>query len=761
MTENQFNKLQPEKLCPFNSNDWETMKNKRNCPDPEFYHCMPNQYNEPGEICVKPNWASKNYCPIFNTAANDIDLIPCDLQYGACSDTDYRSNQVFLYPGCLNKTLIIGKTSTDRTDSESAVLSPVKLQIIIPAVAIPLLLLLLIGVAFYCWRRKGTKLDANDIELQPLLHQNTVPWRFKKTINYLENKVFCRPESYEHAVGILSTKGHITLIGPPGSGKTFMAVQLARQLCGKEKTQMVFCKTLHEITALPKLENACLYVIMDGWLDQYMYYPSKVKEDKQLFDHIFDDCINYKTVRIIFTVQEDRWKAYGNRLSNQKMFWRESLFFINNKSFSNEVVQSMIIHHLQYHETREDSMRTKTKSDEENLTNEKRNKEKIIKQAIAEDLKRDKEFSLPLVIDLLCANNLLVPKRAKVTKHGFSKILQKFLQKWLTDESKDEKDSFTIFLFTALQGGKVTLHDFSSKVVRPTYENVCKEYKSECREDIESIEGLLRQNGRLMSCLYEENDVFVFRHDSLLCFVLQFLTETKNANFLIQNADLEILLNRCWIKDGIFKSYNNAIKDIIPSNPVGTVCLPIDAFMDLAVRINGEMERSCQTFPDWPKHVFMEHSTFLKTWNKVQPELNVAYPEKCPGKLPNVSLSISKNEETSFHGSKSPGIVLIQTEIEKNSLQIKIKDEEKAISDSDSKRTGYEEEIGQKGVKPVLENKYFSGPNKGESPENFSNPNTHAFEDGQSTHKTKKNKGKVISDKAKIKSDKQQKKREV
>ncbi|XP_062599843.1 uncharacterized protein LOC134261415, partial [Saccostrea cucullata] len=106
MTENHFKKLQPGELCPFNSNGWETMKNQHNCPDPEFYHCIPNQYNEPGEICVKPDWASNNHCPIFNTVAVKIDLIPCDLQYGACSDTDYRSNKVYLYPGCLNKTLI-------------------------------------------------------------------------------------------------------------------------------------------------------------------------------------------------------------------------------------------------------------------------------------------------------------------------------------------------------------------------------------------------------------------------------------------------------------------------------------------------------------------------------------------------------------------------------------------------------------------------------------------------------------------------------
>ena len=34
-------------------------------------------------------------CPMYITKGNMFDLIPCDLQYGACSDKDYRSNEVF------------------------------------------------------------------------------------------------------------------------------------------------------------------------------------------------------------------------------------------------------------------------------------------------------------------------------------------------------------------------------------------------------------------------------------------------------------------------------------------------------------------------------------------------------------------------------------------------------------------------------------------------------------------------------------------
>ncbi|XP_062571136.1 uncharacterized protein LOC134233159 [Saccostrea cucullata] len=489
-------------------------------------------------------------------------------------------------------------------------------------------------VNVYAHQSRGAKHDPNDIELQPLLHHNTVPWRFKKTINYLENKVFCRPESYEDAVGFLSTNCHITLIGPPGSGKTFMAVQLARQLCGKkELSQLKFCETLQELTALPESGNTYLYIIMDDWIDRYMYYPPKFKEDTKLFDHIFEDCLKNKRMRIIFTVQEDRWNAYGDLLSDQKLFCQDSLFFINNKSFSKEVLQHMIKNHLQYHETKEVSMNTRTESEEENLAMEKRNKSNEIKQAFAKDLKSDQDFSLPVMIDLICANRFLVPGKTIFFKDEFSKILQTFIQNWLTCISNDDKNSFCILMFAALHGGKVKLGDFTSKVFHPIYENVCKEYGSECLRDIERIEVLLRQNERLKGCLYQENDLFVFRHDSLLCFVLKFLTETKDASFLIRNADIEILLKRCWIKESIVKIFEDSAKSLMPNDPVGTVIIPINSIKDLAKRIYTDMMEG-YSIPDWSQHVFTEHKTFSTMGREVLKKSDEARPDLLKKILP-------------------------------------------------------------------------------------------------------------------------------
>ncbi|XP_062578278.1 uncharacterized protein LOC134240186 [Saccostrea cucullata] len=102
----QFKPLQSGTFCPFNRNYWEDLERKFNCQKLDLYHCIPNQDNNPYEVCVQPQWTERNYCPIFNKmAAGYIDHTSSDPQYGACPDTKYRSNMVYLYPGCLNKTL--------------------------------------------------------------------------------------------------------------------------------------------------------------------------------------------------------------------------------------------------------------------------------------------------------------------------------------------------------------------------------------------------------------------------------------------------------------------------------------------------------------------------------------------------------------------------------------------------------------------------------------------------------------------------------
>lgn len=49
----------------------------------------------------------------------------------------------------------------------------------------------------------------------------------KKAIDYLKGNVFSPNTFYERAIGVLDVHHCITIIGPPGSGKTLTAVQLA------------------------------------------------------------------------------------------------------------------------------------------------------------------------------------------------------------------------------------------------------------------------------------------------------------------------------------------------------------------------------------------------------------------------------------------------------------------------------------------------------------------------------------------------------
>ncbi|XP_065939710.1 uncharacterized protein [Magallana gigas] len=153
MDKTQFNPRPFKELCPFDLLEWERLKGIWNCSDQELYHCLPNQYNYPGQICVKPNWVLKNYCPIYNTVAAKIDLIPCDSQYGACSDKDYRSNLVYMYSGCLNKTEILEEIITDTPPKQ---LLPFPLHFLVIAAVVALVVLILVGLAswFFCRRRK-------------------------------------------------------------------------------------------------------------------------------------------------------------------------------------------------------------------------------------------------------------------------------------------------------------------------------------------------------------------------------------------------------------------------------------------------------------------------------------------------------------------------------------------------------------------------------------------------------------------------------
>uniref|UniRef100_A0A8W8N5I3 Novel STAND NTPase 3 domain-containing protein n=1 Tax=Magallana gigas TaxID=29159 RepID=A0A8W8N5I3_MAGGI len=272
-------------LCPFDSVKWERLKGIWNCSDQELYHCLPNQYNIPGQICVKPNWVLKNYCPIYNTAAAKIDLIPCDSQYGACSNNDYRSNLVYMYSGCLNKTEILKETTTYTPPIVSFAL-PLHFIIII-IVAASLLLIFAGSIFFFCRRRKAKYYETGEYQLG----QSEIPTGFQKTNDYLKSRVFTSSKFYEHAIGVLDVYRCITIVGPPGCGKTVTALQLASRKCGRGgKSQLYFCQTLEEVLTTAQ-ENNDAYIIVDEFLDKYFYYPSTLDEAVESLNVICNELV--------------------------------------------------------------------------------------------------------------------------------------------------------------------------------------------------------------------------------------------------------------------------------------------------------------------------------------------------------------------------------------------------------------------------------------------------------------------------------------
>lgn len=114
---------------------------------------------------------------------------------------------------------------------------------------------------------------------------------FQKTHDYLKSRVFSTSKFYEHAIGALDIYRCITIVGPPGCGKTLTALQLAFRKCGRGlKSQLYFCQTLEEVLTTAREDNDA-YIIVDEFLDKYFYYPSTLCEAIESLDVIFNELI--------------------------------------------------------------------------------------------------------------------------------------------------------------------------------------------------------------------------------------------------------------------------------------------------------------------------------------------------------------------------------------------------------------------------------------------------------------------------------------
>lgn len=509
-------------------------------------------------------------------------------------------------------------------------------------------------------------------EMERLLSHCDIPPGMQKNIDYLDNSVFSPSKVYEHAIGVLDINHCITIIGPPGSGKTLTALQLARRKCGKGgKTKLYFCQNLDEISDKADA-NHNTYIVMDDWIDHYVYYPSTLQEAVKCLDQIYGDFVKSGNVHLILTAQEDKWKKFSDVLKDCCVFDSQRLVKLDFKKTSKKQLkekQNIILCHFQYFDIEENSEKIKNQAKDEKITAQQRREcfekkdeqkqtddenemlkilenctvndqngekmtvvEKGSIEKLAKKLKQEDAFSFPIMIDLICRNERLMKAKDLIFKDGFTDILNVFFENWSNDTNVNEKRSFCVLVFAALLGERISVTDFSSQLTGPLYKRICSEHdhylkevgekgkqKHKTENSIENIEPdseekLLMNNCRLKSCLYRisrghGNTSFVFQHNSLLRFILSFVMKMKDENFLIENANFEILLNMCWLDNTLLD------KLTMKSIPEGSICISVNSYKPLAKRIHLETLQGYR-IPQWQNHAFMSHKTFREVWAK-------------------------------------------------------------------------------------------------------------------------------------------------
>lgn len=445
---------------------------------------------------------------------------------------------------------------------------------------------------------------------------------FKKTFDYLNGHVFSTNRLYGFGIGILDNYNCITIIGPPGSGKTITAVQLAYRKC--ELSNLFFCRTVEDI--LDKAEkHKDVYIIVDDWIDKYVYYPSKLDNVIDLLSSVYNNFVRNGEVYIILTVQKDSWKRFKGSLKSCGLFQRECLLKIQSENFTKTEKQNMILCHFKHFNLKVNSDRGQNKSRDNfaaNLTK----------------LRNEWNFSFPVMIDLICALELERAQQ-RILMNGFSYVLQNFFDKWLEEGDINQKRSFCILVFAAFLGGRVSLTDFKCPITGPLFDKVCSKYRCSLHAGNESIqdkspdqeiEMLLGENKQLRSCLYQtscrQNDiVFIFHHRSLFEFVLSYIKE-KGEVFFIENVHVEVLLKNCWIEEprGILDIFfADLVLDGYPlKQPEGSVSLSTSVIETLAKRIYSEKEKG-YCIPEWDDHIFMRRMDFKKFWKKVDQSIQI------------------------------------------------------------------------------------------------------------------------------------------
>nr|XP_034314785.1 uncharacterized protein LOC117684907 [Crassostrea gigas] len=446
--------------------------------------------------------------------------------------------------------------------------------------------------------------------------------------------MFITSTVYEHAISALDVHRCITIVGPPGCGKTLTARQLASRKCEKDGgSKLYFRQTLEEILTIAEKDSNA-YIIVDDCLDKYLYFPSTLQSAMECLNKTYAEYIKDKKIYLILTAQEDKWNRLRISLKGCCLFNEPHLLTINSKIFSQKGKRNMVLRHFECFDIEEKEKEDSVGEETSNLMKTTTFVHKGTVDNIVMNVKEEREFSFPLVVDLICNNKRLLRALDRVFKYGFEDTLTKFFDTWSNDTDIKEKRSFCILVFAALLGGEISPRDFSTQKTGAIYNRICRDYSCPLNanesmqketegndelkqnEFVEQQSELFETNLRLKSCLYQSSKgqgcpCFAFQHSSLVRFVLLYIKKRKGESFIIENATIEVLLNKCWLDVSIFDR-----KSTLPKSLEGSVIFSKKYFLALAERILSEMQNG-DGIPEWDKHVFLSHAEFHEVWKSI------------------------------------------------------------------------------------------------------------------------------------------------
>ncbi|XP_055998128.1 uncharacterized protein LOC125667376 [Ostrea edulis] len=271
-------------LCAFDRDNWNRDKEKFDCPSAtNVYHCIVDERNRSGEICIQPVWVQTGYCPEYNTDANTVDTVPCD-QSAGCPEDPFQSNEVYQYPVCINKTYH-GQPTAEEVD---AVYFPLPTAV---GISVVVVVAIIFVIAIVCYIRRRQKPGRRQEEEVSLLHRSEVP--------------FFKTSAFHDAVHILQNGGKFLCFhGRWGSGKTTTAKQVYLSVTGRKPVVI-------EDIAEFDVSSCADCVIVE---DPFSKHLSNVEDIMLKIKTLCSNIGNTKDNFAIFTMSDEEWTEVINEI---------------------------------------------------------------------------------------------------------------------------------------------------------------------------------------------------------------------------------------------------------------------------------------------------------------------------------------------------------------------------------------------------------------------------------------------------------------